>query len=93
MKRSDAIKALSYKMICPHVILYDGIDKAFRSKAETILNFMEQELGMKPPAAKIDRITKGIGTLSINGKKHSESEMIISMPVIRNEWEPENEEE
>jgi len=51
MKRSEAIKKLLPKVLCPHVVIkqenYDS--GVYHDKAEKLLVFIEEELGMKPP--------------------------------------------
>lgn len=94
MKRSEAIKALSRRCICPHVVLYEGIEKIFESKAESILNFVEKELGMAPPESTVDRvISRGKAVLKIDGKDYPAHDVVFKMPLTKNQWEPENEEE
>lgn len=48
MRRSEMIKKLSCKLICPHVVLTPGMEDCFVPKAEIILDYLE-EMGMLPP--------------------------------------------
>lgn len=54
MKRSEAIQKLLSKVVSPYEIikqeLYDN--GVYQSRAERLLNFIEEELGMLPPRSK-----------------------------------------
>lgn len=49
MKRSEMVKKLSHKLICPHVIIEPGIEILFETKAKNILEFLEKEGVINPP--------------------------------------------
>lgn len=86
MKRSEMIKLLSKKLICPHVILYDGIEKCFESKAEYVLEFLEK-IGMSPPTWSNHNPSKDERMFSSDGYwcKNEEGKTYL----ICNGWEPE----
>ena len=51
MKRSDAIKKLIPKVICPHVIITreDYENGIYYERAKSLLDFIENDLDMWPP--------------------------------------------
>ena len=56
MKRSEMVEILSRALICPHVILREGIEDCFVTKAERVLDLIEKH-GMLPPYSGSDPIS------------------------------------
>lgn len=49
MKRSEMIKILSRALICPHVIISEGVEDCFVPKAKYILDLIEKSDMLPPP--------------------------------------------
>jgi hypothetical protein len=52
MKKSEMVEKLIHHVICPHVVLYDGIQDVYRFRAEKLLEDLDR-LGMLPPSYRI----------------------------------------
>lgn len=72
MKRSEMIRFLSRRLICPHVVLHEGIENHYVQKAESLLHGLEK-LGMLPPitikirpVTSVTMMTMGDEMVSVN---------------------------